>query len=141
MLNGLFDHPLGLGYADRLAGHEAAVNHEQNDGGMELESRALEPGAKGQTVVDPALREPVRHDGIHAERGRNWGALKVLALARGVLGQDRHGHVEAREAGEATQNEKGETDRVGNGAEANGKGHHGWGDAKRDLTKGVTSEL
>lgn len=141
MLNGLFDHPLGLGYADRLAGHEAAMDHEQDDGGMELKSRALEPGAKRQVVMDPTLREPVRHDGIHAKRGRDRGSLKVLALARGVLGQDSHGHVEAREASETAQNEKGEADRVGNGAEAKSKGHHSWGDTEGDLTKSVASEL
>jgi hypothetical protein len=38
MLNGNIGYRLRLGYTDCLAGHEAAVNHEQNDGRVELES-------------------------------------------------------------------------------------------------------
>lgn len=38
MLNSNIGYRLRLGYADGLAGHEAAVDHEQNDGRMELES-------------------------------------------------------------------------------------------------------
>lgn len=117
------------------------MDHEQNDGRMELKSRALEPGAERQVVMDPALREPVPHDGIHAKRGRDGGSLKILALARGVLGQDSDGHVEARKTGETAQNEKGEADRVGNSTEAKSKGHHSWGDTEGDLTKSVASEL
>ena len=53
---GFLMRPLRLREANGLAGHEAAVNHEQKNRRVELESGALEPDTKGKVVVNPALR-------------------------------------------------------------------------------------
>lgn len=103
---------LGLWNANRLAGHHAAVNHEQKHGGVKLKRSTLKQGAKRDVVQDPALLQPVTHEGIQAQRRRNRGALEIFALATGVLGQNRDGNVEAGQSGQAAQDEKGETDGI-----------------------------
>lgn len=124
---------LRLGYADGLAGHEAAVDHEQNHGRMELESRTLEPDTKGKIVMNPTLREPIGHDGVHAERSGNGSSFEILALASGVLWKNRNGNIEAGEAGEATQNEEGKTNSVGQRTKTKGEGDHSGSDTEGDL--------
>lgn len=106
------------------------MDHEQEDGRVKLESRALEPDTEGEVVVDPALREPVGHDGIHTERSGDGCSLKVLALASLILGQDGDSDVEASKASEAAQNEEGETSGIGEGAEAKSKGDHSGSNTK-----------
>lgn len=58
---------LGLWYANRPAGHQAAVNDEQEHDGMELEQCTSEQGAKGDALQDPALLQPVSHEGIQTQ--------------------------------------------------------------------------
>lgn len=133
ILHGFLMKPLRLGDADGLAGHEAAVNHEQKNGRVKLESGALEPDTEGKVVVNPALRQPVGHDSIHTERSRNRSSLEVLALAGLILGQDGDSDVEASETGETAKNEEGKTESVGDGSETKGEGDHSGGDTERDL--------
>lgn len=140
MLNGNIGCGLRLGYADGLAGHEAAVNHEQNYGRMELENRSLEPNAKGKIVMNPALREPIGHDSVHAERSGNGSPFEILALARGVLWKNRNGNIEAGEASEATQNKEGKANSVGERTEAKSEGDHGGSDAEGDLNRITISD-
>lgn len=106
------------------------MNHEQEDGRVKLESRALEPDTEGEVVVDPALREPVGHDGIHTERSGDGCSLKVLALASLILGQDGDSDVETSKASEAAQNEEGKTSGIGEGAEAKSEGDHSGSNTK-----------
>ena len=130
---GFLMRPLRLRDANGLAGHEAAVNHEQKNRRVKLESGALEPDTEGKVVVNPALRQPVGHDSIHTERSRNRSSLEVLALASLVLGQDGNSDVEASETGETAKNEKGKTESVGDGSETKGESDHSGGDTERDL--------
>lgn len=104
---------------------------------MELEGCALQPDAKGDTLKNPAIVQPVSHYSVKSERRRDRGALKEFALARAVLGQDGDGNVEARESGEATEDEKSQTDRVSEGSETNGEGDHGGCNPKGDLEVGM----
>ena len=100
---------------------------------VELERRALGHDAERDVLEDPAVVQPVGHEAVERERGRDGRALEVLALARGVLGQRRDGHVEAREAREPAEDEEGQPDRVGKGAEAEREGDHGGCHAEGDL--------
>lgn len=109
------------------------MDHEDEHGRVELEDGALGQSAEGNVLQDPALADPVRHDGVDAKRSGDWCALKVLALASGVLGQCRHGDVEAGETRQAAKNEKGQADSVGDGTHADAEGHHGRGNAERNL--------
>jgi hypothetical protein len=118
---------------DRLAGHQAAVDHEDEHHGVELERRALEPSSQGQVGEDPAIVEPVSHDGIDAERGGDRCALEVLALACGILGEHSDRYVESSKSGQTAEHEEGEADGVEGRAKTDREGGHGRGDAKRDL--------
>lgn len=97
---------------------------------MELERGTLGPDAEGHVLEDPAAVDPVGHDGVDAERRGDGRALEELALAGGVLGERRHGDVEAREAREAAEHEEGQAEGVDDGAQADGEGHHRGGDAE-----------
>ena len=83
--------------------------------------------------MNPALRQPVGHDSIHAERSGNRSSLEVLALASLILGQDGDSDVEASETCETAKNEEGKTESVGDGSETKGEGDHSGGDTERDL--------
>lgn len=113
------------------------MQHEDEHDGVDLEQGAGEPdAARDGIVADPAAVDPVGHQGVEAEGGGDGGALEVLGLARGVLGDDGGGDVEAGEAGEAAQDEEGEAEVVEGRAQANGKGYYGGGEAEGDLRKG-----
>lgn len=71
-----------------------------------------------RTTVDP-----IGHESVQSQRGGYGSSLEVLGLARGVLRDIVRRNVEARETGQAAQNEEGETYVVGWGAHANGKSH------------------
>lgn len=124
---------LRLGDVDRLAGHQASVDHEDEHHGVELESRTLEPHSQGQVGEDPAVVKPVSHHGIDAQRGGDGCALKVLALAGGILGEHGDRHVETSKSSKTAEHEEGKTDGVEGRTKTDRKGHHGRGDAERDL--------
>lgn len=88
--------------------------------------------------MDLARVDPVGHESVEAERCGDRSALEVLRLARGVLGDDGGGDVEAREAGEAAEHEEGEADVVERCAQADGEGDDGWGEAEGYLKGGRT---
>lgn len=121
---------------DGLAGHEAAVQHEDDDDGVEGEGGVGEPEASRDGVVDPALGDPVGHDGVKPQAGGDRGALEVVRFARGVLGDRRRRHVEARQPCEAAQHEEGQAHVVQRRAHADREGHHGRGEAEGDLPMG-----
>ena len=66
-------------------------------------------------------------------RARDREAFKVFRFPRAVLWEGGDGDVEAREAGEAAEDEEGEGKGVERGAEAEGEGGDGGGDAEGDL--------
>ena len=74
-------NPSRLGDVDGAAGHEAAVDDEQQCDGVELEWGGGEPGAEGEIGEDPALGDAVGHEAIETEGCGDWGALEVLALS------------------------------------------------------------
>lgn len=118
-----------------LASHQAPVEHKDENDRVELERGTLEHGTPGKRVVDPALRHPVRHERVQPQRRRDRRALEVGRLAVGVLGDDVgvRGNVEAREARQAAQDKEAEAEVVERGADANGEGDDGGGDAEGDL--------
>lgn len=118
---------------DGLARHEAAVQHEDDDDGVEGERGVGEPDAARDGVVDPALRDPVGHDGVEAEAGGDRGALEVVRLAGSVLGDRRRRYVEACQPRQAAQHEEGKAHVVQRRAHADRKGHNGRGEAEGDL--------
>lgn len=126
---------LRLRYADGFAGHQAAVEHKNENSRMDLQRGALEPGTKWDIGQGPALGNPVGHDGINTQRGWNGRSLKVLTLAAGILGQCRDCHVEPSQSSQAAQYKEGEADRVECRAKTNRKGNHSGRDTKRNLCK------
>lgn len=106
------------------------MQHKHHRERVELERRPLQRDAQRQLGVDPALADEVGHHADEGEAGRDRRALEVVRLARGVLGQLRDRHVEAREPGEAAEDEDGEEDVVGRRAKAEGEGGGGGGHAE-----------
>lgn len=128
-----FESHLRLGNSNGLASHETAVDHEQKNGGVKLKGRTLEPDTEGKVIMNPTLREPVGHDGVHTERSGDRRSLKKLALAGRIFGEDGDGHIETGEASETAKHKEGKTNGIGKRAETESEGHHGGGNTKRDL--------
>lgn len=105
---------------------------------MHLQHRPLRP-ASPQHPILPAIHLSLAHERRHRshdrEAGRYRRSFEVLAFSRGVFGHGGDGDVEAREAGEAAEDEEGEEERVEGGAQAEGEGADGGGDAEGDLGK------
>lgn len=59
--------------------------------------------------------------------------MKILAFPGGVFRDGGNGDVEARKAGEAAEDEEGKEERVERGAQTEGEGADGGGDAEGDL--------
>lgn len=130
---------LRLRYVQRLAGHQAAVNEEHEHNGVELQSRAREPETAGNLVEYPALRDPVGHQGVDAQRSRNGGALEVARLAGGVVGDVSRRDVEARETSQAAKHEDSQEHVVDSGAQTETEGHTGGSKAEGNLHCHITS--
>lgn len=110
------------------------MKDKHNRHGMKLPRRPRTPRPQWNILQRPPIPHPVRHHGVFNKNG-SWNrcALEVLALARGILGQHGDGNVKARKAREAAQDEEGEEDVVGGGAEAKGEGGAGGCNAKGNL--------
>jgi len=102
-----------------------------------LLERADEPPGKAVALplrpVEPALVHADGHAGADEQARRDREALEILALARVVLGHERDGRVEPREARDAGADEEREEGRVDRGAQAEGPRDEGRRDAERDL--------
>jgi hypothetical protein len=117
----------------RLANHQTPMQHKHKHNGMERKRRAVHPQAKRNLLERPALIHPVRHD-LHVDQRHGDGcAFEVLGFAGRVFGNHGDGDVEARETGEAAEDEEGEQDVVDGGAEAEGEGCGGGADTEGDL--------
>jgi hypothetical protein len=112
------------------------MQDEHSHNRMELKRGPLEPQAQRDLLERPALVHPVRHDLDYPERHGDRGALEELGFAGCVLGDEGGGDVEAREAREAAEHEEGEEEVVDGGAETEGEGCRGGGDAEGDLWMG-----
>jgi len=117
----------------RLARHQAAVNHKEGDDGMNLKHGVGKHDSAGDRIVGPAARHPPGHQSVQGERGGDGRALKVGGLARGVFGYRGRGHVESCEAGQAAEDEKGETQVVEGGTDADCEGGSGGSDTEGNL--------
>lgn len=124
---------LRLRHVQGLAAHQTAVDDEHGDDGMDLERGAGEPQAERDVVEDPALADPVGHEGVDAEGGGDGGALEVAGLAAGVLGDVGGRHVEARQPRQPAQHEDGQQRVVQRRAQAQAEGYAGGGQAEGDL--------
>lgn len=127
----------------RLAAHQAPMNHKQCNNRMHFQSGALEPHSQRHLVEDPALGDPVGHEGVEAEGGGDGGALEVAGLARGVLGDvaARRRHVEARQPREPAQHEGGQQHVVRRRPHPEAEGHARGGQAEGDLFVFLVSRL
>lgn len=122
---------------DRLAHHQAPVQHECKRDRMHLEGGSLVPNTKRQAIVRPAIVRPECHYGRETNRGWNGCTLEVLRLASGVLGKHGDGDVEAGEAGKAAEDEEGEKKMIEGGAQTKRECSAGRGDAEGDLCHGA----
>ena len=112
-----------------LRHHRAAPDDKHADDRMHLQRASKQiRTTHHHTAEHPCLRtlHPAQIDqGGHArhdaERGWDGEAFKVFALARRVLGEARHGNVEARQAGEPAEDEEGEEESVERGSKAEGE--------------------
>lgn len=120
---------------NRFACHKAAMDHENRHNGVELEHTPREPDTARDGLVDCARVDPVGHEGVQTQRGGDGRALKVGGLTRGVLGDVAAvgGDVEAREAGQAAEDEEGEANVVERGAHADGEGDDCGGETEGNL--------
>lgn len=100
---------------------------------MPLRPRPLRPHPPRHALQQQTPTQTKRHGSRDGQRGRNRRAFKILAFAGCVFRHRCHGDVEAGEAGETTEDEKGKEDAVDGGAETEGKGAAGGGDAEGDL--------
>lgn len=69
---------LRLGNVYRLADHQASVQDEEKNNGVELEDSTLTNDAKGNVLMSPALGHPVSHKGGNRKSCGNRGAFKVF---------------------------------------------------------------
>jgi hypothetical protein len=91
--------------------------------------------------LDRSAANTVGHDADEEEGGGDGHALKVLGLARLVLGDQSDGGVEAGETSNSGADEDGEEGGVGGGAKADAEGAHGGGDTEGDLLCCMTVSL
>ena len=123
----------------RLAGHHAAPKDEQASNRMEFEDRSLQPQAHWDILQNPALADPVSHQGSDGQRGGDGGSLEVFALSRLILGNIGNRDVETCKTSQAAENEECKDEMVDRCAEPNSESCSGWGDAKGDLQRGAIS--
>lgn len=83
------------------------MDHKHHHNRVHFQRGTLEPHTQRYRLVDPPSIHPIGHDGVQTERSGDRGAFKVLGFAGGVLGYIGGGDVEARETGEATEDEEG----------------------------------
>jgi hypothetical protein len=102
----------------RLAHHQTPMQHKHKCHGVEFQCGTLHPHPKRYLRHCPALVHPEGHDLHVDERHGDGRAFEVVALASRVFWNHGDGHVEARESGEAAQDEEGEEQMVDRGAEA-----------------------
>jgi hypothetical protein len=118
---------------ESLGDHEGAVDDEEADDGVHLKSGTLEQDTEWHLVQDPALRDPVCHQGIETQRSGDGSSLKVVGLAGRVVGDVGHGHVEAGETSQSAEYEVGQEDVIQSRAKAQRESDTGGGQTERDL--------
>lgn len=67
-----------LGDVQSLADHETSVQDEHASDRVEFKHSTLSHRSERDIVQDPALLDPVGHDGRHSQRRRNRSSLEVL---------------------------------------------------------------
>lgn len=119
------------------ADHGAPPGDKHPDDRVHPAPPALLPDRAPHDPFPPTDHAPAADAPGHSPdyaQARGYGrAFKVLRFPRGVLGQRGDGDVEAREAGEAAEDEEGQEEGVEWGAKAEGKGARGGGDTEGDL--------
>jgi hypothetical protein len=127
---------LGLGNVQTLAHHSAPMKNEHGDHRMKLKHRSLKPQTHGHLLKRPSLVHPVRHNLHNDQRHRDWGTLKVLALARFILRHHSNRNIEPRQARKTAQHEESEKEVIDRGAqtetESGGRGRDAEGDEVRE---------
>jgi hypothetical protein len=107
------------------------VKNEHGNNRVELECRTLKPKTHGNLLQRPALVNPVCHDLHDTQRHGNRRTLKVLALARRILGDHSNRNVEPRQTRKTAEHEEAQeqmvdgcaqTETEGGGSGANTKG-------------------
>ncbi len=83
------------------------MHNKQPHNRMHLQRTPRKPDTPRQSVVHPPLGKPPRHERVEAERRRDGRALEVARLAGAVLGDAGRRDVEARQAGQAAEDEEG----------------------------------
>lgn len=115
---------------DGLAGHQTATDDEEANQGVEFQWGTGQRSSERNVLQNPALGDKVAHERGNRECGWDRGALKVLGLSGGVLGEIRNGDIEARKTGETTEHKEGEEEVVDWGTKTYGESRCSWGDTK-----------
>lgn len=127
---------------ERLAHHRASPPEEDERRPVDLNTELLPEGldepaddarALPSRAVDAAGLDARSHGAAEEEARGDREALEVLALARSVLGDERDGRVEAREARDARADKGRQDEHVDGRAQAEREGDKGRRDAERDL--------
>lgn len=118
------DH-LRLRHMQSLGDHQAAMDQEQDDDGVELKCGALKPHAEWDLVQDPSLRDPVCHQCVRTQARGNGGSLEIAGLAGGIVGDVGGCHVESCQTGQAAQHKDGQEDVVESRAQTDRESHAG----------------
>lgn len=106
------------------------MDHEQSNDRVHLEYRVGEPYTAGNSIVDPAVRDPPGHEAVQCQRGRDGRPLKILRLARRILWYYLRRDVEASQSRQAAEDEEGETEVVQRCADTNCECDDCWSDAE-----------
>jgi hypothetical protein len=121
---------LRLRYMNTLTNHQTPMHHKHTHNRMHLEDSSSAPNAKRHIGVRPAVARPPGHGASQHERSGDGCTFKVLRFPGCVFGYHGDGYVEARETGEAAEDEEGEEEVVERGAHAEGEGGCGGRDAE-----------
>jgi hypothetical protein len=109
------------------------MQHEHGHDRVELEHGAFQPQAHWHLSQRPALGHPESHDRHEDQRHGDRYAFEILRLAGRILGHHGDGYVEARETGQAAEDEEGEQEVVERRAQTETEGSGSGSDAEGDL--------
>jgi hypothetical protein len=118
---------------ESLADHQASMQHEHGHDRVELEHGAFQPQAHWHLSQRPALGHPESHDRHEDQRHGDRYAFEVLRLPGRILGHHGDGYVEARETGQAAEDEEGKQEVIEGRAQTEAEGGGSGSDAEGDL--------
>lgn len=115
--------PLQLGQFQALGDHSRARERENERGNVHFDRSARKQHSQRQLILNKPLGDPPRHKTHQGQSSGNRSSLKVLGLARLVLGDISHSDIEPSESRQATEHENSQQNGIHSGLGSNGKGN------------------